>query len=114
MTSYLRPKNRGAKKSAKARKRKRLARTRVCAICGKGMSPADVSLDHVVPRSYGGTSEAWNLRPTHPRCNWERGNTMEDSAEVRNAVRLHLMFGLRGTPRSGRPAMPLKPPEGVC
>lgn len=111
MTSYLRPKTDGANKRRKARKRRRLARTRVCAICGKGMSAAEVSLDHIVPRSHGGTNEAWNLRATHPRCNWERGNHMEDTEEVRNATRLHLMFGIRGTPRGGKPTLPLKLPD---
>jgi 5-methylcytosine-specific restriction endonuclease McrA len=110
MTSYLRPKADGAKKRSKARKRKRLARTRVCAICGKGLNPDEVSLDHIVPRSRGGVSEAWNLRPAHGKCNWDRGNRMEDSAEVRNATLLHLAFGLRGTPRRGRAAIQLSPP----
>jgi 5-methylcytosine-specific restriction protein A len=43
----------------------------VCWLCG-GVG-AD-SIDHVVPRSLGGTDELDNLRPAHRACNARRGN----------------------------------------
>lgn len=36
--------------------------------------PDSLSLDHLVPRSKGGTDEVGNLRPSHWRCNIARGN----------------------------------------
>lgn len=95
MTSYLRFKTDGAgKKSRKKKRLRRMAKRGVCGICGKGMDAGDVSLDHILPKSKGGSNEAWNLRPTHKKCNWNRGNTMEDTVEVRNAERVHRMFGM--------------------
>jgi 5-methylcytosine-specific restriction endonuclease McrA len=33
-----------------------------------------VTVDHVIPRSLGGTNDLVNLRPAHGRCNSSRGN----------------------------------------
>ncbi len=52
----------------------------ICAYCGKAMPTEDVSkfknptLDHVIPRSKGGTDAYKNLVVAHARCNWRRGN----------------------------------------
>lgn len=49
-----------------------------CWLCGKkidwtrqGLRP---SLDHVIPRSHGGTEHESNLRLAHVGCNAKRGN----------------------------------------
>lgn len=34
--------------------------------------PSGLSVDHVTPRSKGGTDDLWNLRPAHRRCNVSR------------------------------------------
>lgn len=94
MTSYLRTKSPEHGKANRKRRLKRLAKRRPCAICGKGINPAEVSIDHIVPRSQGGCGEAWNLRPTHGACNSARGNAMEDTVEVRNAAFVHRAFGI--------------------
>ena len=55
-----------------------------CGICGKRVdvtlssgprgNPLGPSIDHVVPRSHGGTDDLANLRLTHWSCNRQRGN----------------------------------------
>ena len=44
-----------------------------CWICGKPIA-GQVSLDHVIPRSRGGTDDLDNLRPSCLGCNVARGN----------------------------------------
>lgn len=44
-----------------------------CWICDGKVSEANWSLDHVVPRSLGGTHDDWNLRLAHHLCNSLRG-----------------------------------------
>ncbi len=48
----------------------------VCWLCG-GPITDTVSVDHVIPRSKGGTDDLHNLRPAHKLCNIRRGNRME-------------------------------------
>lgn len=43
-----------------------------CELCGKPMHRFTV--DHIVPKSKGGSNELSNLRLTHERCNRVRGN----------------------------------------
>lgn len=48
---------------------------RWCHICEKPIGKrAAVSVDHVVPKSEGGTNDIENLRPAHRGCNSKRGN----------------------------------------
>jgi len=51
----------------------------VCWLCGKPIdmlaprrSPLGLSIDHVIPRSKGGSDSIDNLRPSHFRCNVSR------------------------------------------
>ena len=47
----------------------------VCWLCLKDIAERrDLHLDHVVPRSLGGSDEVENLRPAHSKCNIRRGN----------------------------------------
>lgn len=96
MTSYIRVKGNwrpGAKQAKKRRLQRRLAK-RPCAICGKGINPDEMSRDHIVPQSMGGCSEAWNIRPTHHRCNNMRGAKLTGDHEETTALRIHRMFGM--------------------
>lgn len=45
-------------------------RGRVCHLCGR---PGADTLDHIIPRSKGGTDELDNLMPAHKSCNSRRG-----------------------------------------
>lgn len=60
------------------RRRKRsVLRThgRKCWLCGVEISDdKEVSLDHVIPVSLGGSNVVTNLRPAHRGCNSRRGN----------------------------------------
>lgn len=48
----------------------------VCHLCNAPVALKRVSLDHVIPRSYGGGDELGNLRPSHRACNSRRGNRL--------------------------------------
>lgn len=45
----------------------------ICGICGLKVSPADMSIDHIIPAKHGGIYEAINLQVAHLRCNQSRG-----------------------------------------
>jgi len=47
----------------------------VCWICRAPIT-GTVSIDHVIPRSRGGSDDLDNLRPACLRCNTSRGNRM--------------------------------------
>ena len=46
----------------------------ICWICGQAADEATFELDHVWPRTLGGTSNATNLSVAHRECNIRRGN----------------------------------------
>ena len=51
-----------------------------CQYCGKQFSPAELTLDHIVPRSRGGESTWDNLVACCKRCNHKKGSrTPEES-----------------------------------
>lgn len=41
----------------------------VCQICGKTCHPRELTIEHVFPKSKGGTLEEWNVLPTCKPCN---------------------------------------------
>lgn len=47
---------------------------RDCHLCGGAIEPADLSFDHLIPRSKGGLTSVNNLRAAHRDCNVKRGN----------------------------------------
>lgn len=49
----------------------------ICYICGLRVSIENIHADHVIPISRGGSSEIWNLMPTHNVCNRSKGNRMD-------------------------------------
>lgn len=69
------PCNTHRKKARKGVKRATIiARDRSrCGICGKKVSPQEMSIDHIIPLSAGGTHAAINLQVAHKRCNSRRG-----------------------------------------
>lgn len=46
----------------------------ICHLCRKSVQEADLSLDHVVPVSLGGSNELSNAAIAHKKCNYSRGN----------------------------------------
>jgi hypothetical protein len=50
-----------------------------CALCGKKVvHKNEGSIDHIVPRSKGGTNNPQNLQYAHQACNRRKGNTMPE------------------------------------
>lgn len=75
---------------ALARKRAIASKDHICALChtfidveAPAFSPLAVEVDHIVPRSRGGSLyELENLQLTHSKCNRKKGARMaEDYAE---------------------------------
>lgn len=71
----------------------------VCQICGTPTSKhagpnADMapSLDHVTPRSHGGTDDESNLRTVHRICNTLRSNDKRTDAEVKAIMTNQIMI----------------------
>jgi len=52
-----------------------LARDRKCRLCGAGPSDSPLHVDHILPRSKGGSSEEHNLQVLCQRCNVGKSNT---------------------------------------
>jgi 5-methylcytosine-specific restriction endonuclease McrA len=58
-----------------------LTKPPVCAWCGReidlalsGKDPLGPTIDHILPRSKGGTNRPDHLQPMHRQCNERRGN----------------------------------------
>jgi 5-methylcytosine-specific restriction endonuclease McrA len=51
-----------------------------CQYCGRGFPRADLNLDHVIPRSHGGTSTWENVVCSCLRCNRQKGGRSPEEA----------------------------------
>lgn len=51
-----------------------------CYVCGGRVKRKEATLEHVIPRSKGGTDDADNLSISHQLCNSRRGNEITRSA----------------------------------
>ena len=54
-----------------------------CQYCGRSASPTDLTLDHVLPRSRGGTSAWENLVACCRPCNTRKGDKTPEEARMR-------------------------------
>lgn len=45
-----------------------------CGLCGGEVEPDDVHIDHIHPRSLGGSDDLDNLQVSHSLCNMRKGN----------------------------------------
>lgn len=61
---------------------------RVCCICGLTIAEGDESLQHIRPRSKGGTDDPSNLAPAHRSCNYAAGDREQagPAGEVHNGM----------------------------
>ncbi len=58
----------------------------VCGICGREVEQKDMSVDHIVPVSFGGAHTYDNVQLAHINCNKARGNRdLSETREVINA-----------------------------
>lgn len=53
-----------------------------CAHCGKPLTIKAMHVDHILPRSQGGTDEILNLQPLCKQCNLGKSAFIEDTAEA--------------------------------
>lgn len=44
----------------------------MCRVCGGVAAPDDLEIDHILPRSQGGSDAPGNIRLAHRTCNWSR------------------------------------------
>jgi 5-methylcytosine-specific restriction endonuclease McrA len=54
-----------------------------CQYCTRVMSPSELTLDHVIPKSRGGNSNWDNLVACCKRCNNRKGNALPDEAGMK-------------------------------
>ena len=66
---------------------------RKCAYCGKSNLPLEI--EHVIPRSRGGTSRISNLTLACHSCNEKKGNKGEDEFPIPDRVKRHLRAPLK-------------------
>lgn len=50
----------------------------VCGLCGHRIKERDLTVDHIIPLSRGGTNEISNLRLVHSSCNQIKGNFLDE------------------------------------
>ena len=53
----------------------------LCAHCGKSVTGASQTIDHIIPKSKGGTDDQRNLMPLCRKCNDGRGTNKIDVRE---------------------------------
>lgn len=46
----------------------------LCGICGKPVSLNEMTIDHIFPKSKGGTNSLDNLQASHKECNSKKGS----------------------------------------
>ena len=51
----------------------------ICPLCGGTMLPEDITIDHILPKSRGGSNHISNLQLAHLACNLDKDNSMEDN-----------------------------------
>jgi len=54
-----------------------------CQYCGKVFNPSDLTLDHVIPKSRGGSSNWDNLVACCKKCNNRKGNCLPEEAGMK-------------------------------
>lgn len=66
----------------------------LCHLCGLEIEEGDYSVDHVVPRSKGGSNSLENLRPAHQLCNSTRRDRPIEEFRSLNSNQMGWFFNL--------------------
>lgn len=62
----------------------------ICHICGGHVGIANFHLDHLVPRSKGGSNDLDNLGLSHPGCNISKGNRQPGDKKLTGQINVYL------------------------
>lgn len=54
----------------------------LCAFCGRDLREADAQVDHIKPKSRGGSNRPRNLQLFHPSCNNAKGTVSDKKARA--------------------------------
>lgn len=54
----------------------------VCGLCGHRIKKVDLTVDHIVPLSRGGSHDISNLRLVHAKCNVIKGNDLDNEMAI--------------------------------
>ncbi len=77
-----------------------------CFLCGESFkSEKDITFDHWIPRSRGGTWDIENLRNTHKRCNAIKGDRMPNADGTIPELERKSQFRTRQQKRCERPEL---------
>lgn len=49
----------------------------ICALCNKPVAKRDASVDHIRPKSFGGTNDPSNIQLAHKLCNRQKGRRFQ-------------------------------------
>lgn len=61
-----------------------------CSHCGKKYRKKDIDIDHIVPKSRGGTNDLSNLQALCRYCNRSKGNRMQDTKyDIKRLMKKH-------------------------
>lgn len=65
----------------------------ICHLCGNDIKDK-ITVDHVIPRSKGGTDDLGNLRPAHEYCNYSRQDMSVEEYRNLNLNEVSWFLGL--------------------
>lgn len=54
----------------------------ICGLCGLKIKKNDLTVDHIVPLSRGGSHDLENLRLVHAKCNVIKGNLLDSEFPI--------------------------------
>lgn len=54
----------------------------LCYLCGKPITNGDMTMEHLIPKSKGGSSRVDNLALVHGRCNTRKGDILIEELEL--------------------------------
>lgn len=49
-----------------------------CSSCGKSVRKSGADVDHIIPQSYGGSDDTYNLQTMCSSCNRSKGNSLRN------------------------------------
>jgi 5-methylcytosine-specific restriction endonuclease McrA len=62
----------------------------VCVLCGKPIeSENELTIDHIIPRSLGGSTTYGNCQLSHKLCNLRKGNKYIDTENMENTTEIN-------------------------